>query len=201
MQGPFLSEGHAQKVWRSRSGRTNVTPAQTPPRPAKQAGHSPETNERPAAPTQRSGVPAAQPAATTGSVSSPSVPEWIQAETDGARVVYAVRNGDGTGTVHYDCTRLDSVEPPAVFCKGDLPANLAAAERWVQVITAPRSNRARVSFKERLENARSGNARAAAPAPSPTGKPGGRGSPKNYSSEGFDAGPPKRPYCSVLCTA
>ena len=93
-------------------------------------------------------------------------------------MVYAVRNGDGTGTVHYDCNRLDSVEPPAVFCKGDLPANLAAAERWVQVITAPRGNRARVSFKERLENARSGNAHAAAPASSPTGKPGGRGSPQ-----------------------
>ena len=165
MQGPYLSKGYADKVWRARLRDTNVDDNSKPVQP--------RTHDPP--PSQKTTPVSETPLA----VVSPSTAEWIQAETDGHRVVYAVRNNIGGGSIHYDYTRFQPNEPPTVFCTGDLPSNLAAAERWVQTITTVQQTGGRRSFKERLTRARSValDKESSTSAP-PTGKKGDRGSPK-----------------------
>ena len=165
MQGPYLSKGYADKVWRARSRNTaddnNSKPVQS-------RTHDPPSSQK-----------ATPVAGSQLAVVSPPTAEWIQAEIDGHRVVYAVRNGTGGGSIHYDCNRFQPNEPPTVFCTGDLPSNLAAAERWVQTTTSVQQPSGRQSFKERLTRARSVTTdNASSTLSPPTGKKGDRVSPK-----------------------
>ena len=90
-------------------------------------------------------------------VNSPSAEAWELSFQDGSRVVFAVRDGKGSGAVHFDCLKLDSrVSEPKVFFTGDLAENLAEAEEWVKSLVASTQapTPAENSFAARLRRAR-----------------------------------------------
>ena len=199
IRGPFMSQRTAQKVFDHYSKYAPGSPERrsfapmptappidltaapvTPPVPASapQPGRIPVSSTTvPGRPSPNSDVLSTKEGVA---VNSPSTEAWELAFQDGKRVVFAVRDGKGSGAVHFDCLKLDSrVSEPKVFFTGDLAENLAEAEEWAKfvVVTAQPPAAAAGSFAARLRRARgtAGAEAAATPVARPEPRKSGTG--------------------------
>ena len=141
IRGPYMSKRTAQKVFEHYSQyapgspeRRNFAPmpAVPPIDMTVASAVAPAAPIRPHIPVSSTTVPGRQPLDAAGpavvsptggggEITSPTADAWELAFQDNSRVVFAVRDGNGTGAVHFDCLKLDSrISEPKVFLRETL---------------------------------------------------------------------------------